>query len=68
MYVKIEKLSKGVLSKWIYNMLKVEVEEIEQIISGRENETTEFKECTDKVNNSVYVYCIWNKCDGRKSW
>lgn len=39
-------------------MLKVEVEEIEQIISGRENETTEFKECTDKVNNSVYVYCI----------
>lgn len=46
----------------------MKVEKIKQIILGGENVTTEFKECTDKISNSVYVYCIWNKCDGRKSW
>ena len=29
-------------------------EKIKQIISGGENVTTEFKECTDKISNSVY--------------
>ncbi len=29
-------------------------ENIKQIISGGENVTTEFKECIDKVSNSVY--------------
>ena len=36
----------------------MKVEKIKQIISGGENVTTEFYECTDKVSNSVYVYCI----------
>lgn len=31
---------------------------IEKNVSGDENVTTEFYECTDKVSNSVYVYCI----------
>lgn len=32
----------------------MEVEKIKQILSGGENVTTEFKECTDKISNSVY--------------
>ena len=36
----------------------MKVEKIKQIILGGENVTTEFKECTDKISNSVYVYCL----------
>lgn len=34
------------------------VEKMKQIVSGDENVTTEIKECTDKVSNSVCVYCF----------
>lgn len=32
----------------------MDIEKIKQIISGGEDVTTEFKECTDKISNSVY--------------
>lgn len=32
----------------------MKIEKIKQIVSGGENVTTEFKECTDKISNSVY--------------
>lgn len=36
----------------------MKVEKIKQIILGGENVTTEFKECTDKISNSVYAFEI----------
>lgn len=42
------------LSKRKLKMSKMNIEKIKQIISSGENVTTEFKECLDRVSNSVY--------------
>ncbi len=42
------------MSKKKVNLSKLSMKNLEQIILGGENATTEFKECIDKVSNSVY--------------